>query len=284
MKTLSSNDSGRFQSAKDRLLPLTQPPQTVRHNIFDSVFKPVMTIEQASHIFEQKKRKSMFGLFDGGEKIAGIFEGYAPIASYLLEKTKERTFPPGSLASSGKNRFYVNLNNCALLFVNLGFNRKNPTVKNTDVLQKIIDLPEPSVRILSDIVENEQIRFDKISPDYMMFLQQNNELLMSLIGLELISFSHDLRGYVSNLNMPRFTDKRYDLSAHILTEKSFASTCQPDTIIYSPEAVLELLSDFLKSDGVFEAVTYMSYFRAKYVGRDGLLRSDELKNVGFING
>jgi hypothetical protein len=94
----------------------------------------------------------------------------------------------------------------------------------------------------------------------------------------------DARGYLSNINIPSFTDVRYDLSRFLEVKNLVESSHSADEISYQPNIVLRLLKDFFNAEGEFMGVTYMPYYRCKYVGSDGRVRFDAVDNIKFKNG
>jgi hypothetical protein len=90
-------------------------------------------------------------------------------------------------------------------------------------------------------------------------------------------------GLLFNVNLPAFSDPKYDLGKSIDVVDSVDSSFPADAITYHSSAVLALMKAFLGSEGHFEGVIYMPYFLCRFGDRDGRVRWESLENAMFKN-
>ncbi len=250
------------------------------HSIFERVFAGDMTLDDATEYFIDRRGKRLFGLAGTAEKVDAVEGRYTPVGRFRLKKTRG-----GFEANAeGENSVYANLATCELYYVYTGVAGRGMRLNASNVLRRLLDLPAEAVRILSEIMEREELRLDKMDERTRMYYQGNLQSLVALENLGLIGLRDDARGYLSNLNLPRFNDPRYDLERFLETGESVESEYAVDPVVYRPADVLGLLKNFYAAEGVFEGVVYMRYYRCRYVGEGDRVRLDAVEDIRFKNG
>jgi hypothetical protein len=248
-------------------------PDKPEHSIFERVFQSSMEPVQAAEHFERRKKKMILGLFGDDEKVAAVEARFAPVGCFLLRKTSPtRASPMPMRLAEGENLFHVNLNTCVLYYLSRSLTGAEPVLRSTNLLRRLMDLDEDSVRILSSVVDNEELLFDRMDPRQQEYLEQNIERAATLEQMGLIGLRKDAKGYLSGVNLPKFQDKRFDLTSALSVQESVESPLQPDEMLYPPHSLLNLLSCLFNADGEFKGVTYLPYYRCKFASADGRIR------------
>jgi hypothetical protein len=259
------------------------PPEA--HNIFDRVFAGSMDYRAAVERFEENRRRPFMGLLGPDERVDLVEGHFAPVGAFSLSKGDGvRPLSGPMRAVRGDNSFHVNLNTCALYFVSRGLTGKDLKLRSTNLLRRMVDLPETAVRILSNVFEQEELVFDRLDPEYKAFLGENANSLAMLQNLGLISMRGDGRAFLSNVSLPRFTEEKYDLEKFIGVRGQLESEFPADPVAYHPKGVLSLLRDFFGAQGEFKGVTYLPYFACRYLGSDGKVRFELIEDVTPKNG
>jgi len=245
------------------------------HKIFEFAFTPKMTESEARKYFEDKSGKKIMGIFGSTEKVSQIEFRYAPIGSIEIKYLKN--VETGAVSKITKiaemsNTIYINLNTLELYYVTLGFLGQDSRIMSSDVFKKIINLPDQTIRILSDIATYKEISIDRITTRYPSYMGMEMNHLITLRSLGLIDEKPNRMGYVLNINIPNFEDSRYDLKKFFEIKESVDSECIPDEINYYPEDVLSIVQKFFNSRGIFKGVIYMPYYRCKYTDEEGRFR------------
>ncbi len=260
-----------MQSPQEKLHP---------HNILDKVFVKRMDMEIARALFMSKRKKIAFGLLGYSERLESIQERYSPLARYDLERN-----PIGSsdrivereLGST--NTFWVNLNSCQLYHLNFGMMGDRHELRSTNVLRRMMDLQEGSVRIMSQVFEAGEIRFESLDPKQRLMMQGALNDLAQLEKAMFVSINEKGTGYISNLSIPPFDDIRYDIGANAEFETDHETTCAIDSVKFPINGLLMLLCDFFNCTGTFAGVTYLPYLQGRFIGKDGLIRNEQVGNL-----
>jgi hypothetical protein len=264
--------------------PPQAPIDNQARNIFERAFKSAKTLDDAAAYFNKQRKRAFFGLLGSEERVESIEGRYAPIGVFRMRKTPQsHTFSSSTRVVSGENRFFVNLSNCTLYFLYRGLGSSGPSLRSTNILRRLIELDETTVRILSDIFEQQEIVLNKIDPQKREYLEANINRILNLERLAIISPSRDGMGLLFNVNLPAFSDPKYDLGKSIDVVDSVDSSFPADAITYHSSAVLALMKAFLGSEGHFEGVIYMPYFLCRFGDRDGRVRWESLENAMFKN-
>jgi len=272
------------EELKRRETQAASPPVEMR-KIFERVFSGPITLEQAAAEFMRRRRKSILGLFGVDERIEAVDGRFAPIGCFRLRKSP---FLGAALSPRGKAEgeinVYVNLHTCSLLYVSRGLTGGKLTLKATNIVRRMLNLSPDAVKVMSQIFEHGELRFDGLTPEQQFLLQKNVDNIILLQNLGLISTMPRGNGYLSNINLLTYGDKRYDLEANLACEESAESSFGVDEILYSPQTLLLILKNFYDADGQFVGVTYMPYYLCRYATSDGRLRFDTIENIRLKNG
>ncbi|MFH1054944.1 MAG: restriction endonuclease [Candidatus Altiarchaeota archaeon] len=260
-------------------------PKERGHNIFEKAYRGSMSIDQAREDFGRRAKRALFGFFGVNERVESVEGRYAPVGCFKLRKSivYPRLGKPRR-SQGGENTFYVNLASCELYRIYRGVGGRNPKVKSTNILRRMMDLDDDAVRIMSETIEQEEVIPDESDAEYRSFLQRNINNLILLQNRGLITIRGDGKGYALNVNIPKFKDERYDLSRFLEAETSTESDFHADDVEYQPNHVLKLMEAAFKSEGEFKGVTYIPYFWCKYAGSDDSIRFDVIIDVTFKNG
>ncbi|MBU0763111.1 MAG: restriction endonuclease [Candidatus Altiarchaeota archaeon] len=266
------------------LLPESKPTKET-HKIFDKVFKSQITMEDAKKEFEESRRKSFFGLFGQEEQVDSAFQRFAPIACYTLKKKEpKRLLSSGKVTTYSAGNFFVNLHTCHLYFLNYGLTGGKCSLKSTNLLRRMIDLPEKSVILFSELLEVETLYYEKMSEEQKRVFDENLEYLKALEVLGLVEEVQDGKILASTVKLPEFGDPRFDLNQHVEMDSLLESDNPADEIIYPADGVLELLKDLYNSEGELSKVIYLPYFACKYVDSEKNIRYKSLEKLVFKDG
>jgi len=177
------------------------------HNIYERVYKPSVTLDEAKALFEGKRRRLLLGLIGEEERVDSVEARFAPIGCFHLRKRASQEFSQAGLKTvEGENTMYVNLATCELYYAYKGIAGKGGKLKSTNILRRMMDLPESAVRLMSLVLEEEELLIDKLGPKELQMLHSNFADLAILQKAGLIVFRADIRGYISNVNIPQFPD------------------------------------------------------------------------------
>jgi hypothetical protein len=257
------------------------------HNIFERVYSSGWDMSEAQEYFARKRRKSFVGFFGSNETVESVEGRYAPIARFAL-KQDDGGAPGGHGPAKARSCFHVNLNTCELHYVYRGLTGETPSMRSTNILLRLMDLPLPAIDLFSWIIERQEVRFSRLTQNEQNQLGKNMGNLSTLVRVNLVSILSDHRGvisgYVANVNVPTFADGRYDIDKFTYTEESFESEYAPDKVEYNPIDVLNVLRTFFRCKGEFNGVTYLPYYICKYVDSDGIARFQSEYSVKFKNG
>lgn len=261
-------------------------PVDKTQKIYEAAFTSSVTEQEAREYFLQKKSKKLFGLVDSPETIGAIEGRYAPVACFELTRLENILDNKSRIVRSrvASNLFYVNLNNYNLYFVHKGVFGNNPSIDSSDILKKIMGLPDNAIRILSEIVKYSEVSYDKLNKEYMLFRQENMDNMVLLQAKDLIDVRPEGEfGYVADVNIPGFDSIKYNLREFLEVSKSIDSKYESDNVVYSIDDILTLLKKFFGGEGSFKEVIYLPYYRCKYVNRkDGTFRLKTLITPKFL--
>ncbi|MFH0862854.1 MAG: restriction endonuclease [Candidatus Altiarchaeota archaeon] len=239
-----------------------QGQKTDSRNIFERVFASSMDDAAAKAFFEKERHRPIMGLIGRDERIDSIEGRFAPVGCFALGR-----------AGGASNRFFVNLSSCNLYYIYRGIRGNEVNLRFYELLHRIMDLNQNSLRILSDAVEWQELNLSRLDPKYHGFLQENYNNVLTLQNRGLIGMSRDGGSILSNVNLKPFRDERYDLGRFLAEEPSVESRNPVDAVAYAPTAVLHLLSGLLQAEGEFKGVTYMPYYTCRYASADGTMRT-----------
>ncbi|MBD3387750.1 MAG: hypothetical protein GF416_01765 [Candidatus Altiarchaeales archaeon] len=255
------------------------------HHIYAKVFEEAVDLVGATNYFNARRRKSLFGLGGYVEDIDFVEGRYAPVGVFELKrKADPRQHPTPNTTVGGENTFFINLTSCEIYYLYLGVAGRGARLKASNVLRRMMDLSEPAVRIIGDIVGGKELLFEDMDVDQKLLMQEDPHMMAYVENLGLVWRRDDGRGYLSNIDLPPFNDTRYNLYDHLAVKESVESRCPADEIVYPPSGLLQLLKDFMKSDGEFHGVIYMPYYYCRFVGSNGAYRYETLDNIRFKNG
>jgi hypothetical protein len=269
----------------NRLKEKTTAPVSGEIKTFERVFSSSMSPPDAFERFKEKGRKPLLGLIGGCETVDAVVGRYSPIGCFKLKRGPGFRNTAGTNGEAiGENTFFVNLNTCALYFLYRGISGKGSKLRSTNILRRMMDMDVNTIRLLSWIIEQEEFLLDRLSPEQQTLMEHNVNGLIILQNLGLIMPRRDGRGYMSNINLPKFSDAKYDLSRFWFTEQSVQSEFGVDDIEYPPEPILQKLKELFGAEGEFEGVIYMPYYSCRYSMPDGRVRFDTMENLRQKNG
>jgi len=239
--------------------------------VYDDVFVFAKTLPQVEVFFEAQRAKSFFGFGGFVEKLDSVMGRFMPVGVFKL--TRDHGGEPDS-SKRKQGVFYVGLNDLSFFFVHEGFFGKNPSVFSSDFLTRCVDLPILSRSLLSNVLAKGRIPFTSL-PTYLstqLSSNLNQAFILSSRGLVHIEGTHDIV-FTSDVNIPEFSDRRFDLSNYLKSAKHIQSDFAADEINHPSEDVCRLLSSVFGARAVFERVTYLPYYVARFVNASGGFRT-----------
>ncbi|HIE34225.1 MAG TPA: hypothetical protein EYP86_03715 [Candidatus Altiarchaeales archaeon] len=258
-------------------------------------FIPEKTETEVRRYFENAVEKDI--LRRPKENIAEIERRYAPLGIFEIHRTKK--IKVGTISKLEKtieeeNKFYVNLNNLELHYVSSKrIFRKERSILSSDLIEKVIDLPTPCIKFLSDIINKGIVSHHELNKKHFLFLNGNFDYILILRIRDLIEFSPSTvftiqrkvvnLEYRSKVNIPEFNDRRYDLKKFLVTKRIKSRKYKRDGIEYNVEKILETLETIFDGNGEFKEKIYMPYDRCKYTDRNNRFRYKRLIMLKFNN-
>lgn len=253
-------------------------------------FVPQKTETETRKYFEKNIERDL--LKRPKERIEKIERRFAPVGIFHIER--ERKIKSGlskvEKTVREQNKFYINLNNLDLYYVSTrGIFRRERYIANSDLVKKIIDLPMPSIEFLSDIINKGRISHNELNKKYFLFLDGNFDHILilrtrGLIGVKGIRMPTARQPitpmialeYVSKVNIPEFSDIRYDLKEFLAVEKFKDKKYKIDKTKYNLDEILEVIKMLFDGNGKSKGKIYMPYDQCKYVDNQGRYRYKRL--------
>ncbi len=191
-----------------------------------------------------------------------------------------------------ENYFYVDLSNLDFYMIH------GHSIEKTDVLQKIVNLPDASVRLLGELLKKSYVYTEK--------LDRNSLLDLAHLGYTEMYKSTTLnlfKGLWDELNpeemhktvvkerikttvhLPRFDDKCYDLSLSLIETDVIDDTYSKDNIKHSIDALSHLLTTLFDAKIILKGIVFMPYLTAVYerVGQHKIKSPERHFPVCFIH-
>jgi hypothetical protein len=212
------------------------------------------------------------------DEVKSIEARYAPVGAFALDWEEETD--SGLVASVKKtnersNVFYINLSSGVLYYVRRGLFDRTPFLGESDIMERLIDIPPKALEFLADIFKKGKIGYSDLNKKHFLFLDGNPDMLMMLRARELIAadFSaYGSREYSAKIGAPAFSSRRYDLGKSIPTEEKTLKEEDMDEPKHSSEMLLNKLKTLLSGEGKFAGIVYLPYQRCRYVDKSGGFR------------
>jgi hypothetical protein len=285
-KALELADGGRLRLLSAAELadlggPTTPTPQRI---IYEDVFEPALTLHEAGQYFEAKRGKPLLGFIGLEESVKDVVGRYTPMGCFEL--VRARAVGAGAAGrvvnvTEGRSVFYVNLNTCLLYYVHKGVFGKPPSLKSTNLLRTVLELPAESVSLLAEVMDAEHLSLSSLLAAHGLMAGSRIDSLVLLNNTGLITYTPDGGTIMSNLSLPRFGDSRYDLGYFLHSRKSVDSEFEADSIEFRPTDVLKILQNLFMASGVFKGVVYLPYYTCVYVNELREIRYDLLVKPKF---
>ena len=176
-----------------------------------------------------------------------------------------------------ENHVYVDMNHADMYYVhNAGILARAPTIEKTDILGRLIDLPPPVIRTMGHLLMQGSSRYDALDQNAVSILRERGLVRVYETGgdkmLNLMKIATDMREtkvlYVKPLpHIPKFNDKKYDLSASLSVVDTIDDTYTKDRIKYSPEQVGNVIIHLFECNAILEEIAYLPHLLCEYTAR-----------------
>ncbi len=227
-----------------------------------------------------KVNTSSFGILDGFEKNIikfssnnpkmRLYKVYLPLGKLELIKTvsvdKGFLFKKNAVHTK-KNYLYVDLSCGDLYYAQYaGVVHSKPQVDKTDLLRKILDFTPQMLNMLSHILEQGSILYSELDHNIVQELvgyglvrvyepKGNSALNILRIAVDEQEIS---KAYVKSIYyLPKFDDKRFDLSSFLKVVDTIDDSYSRGGIEYSPERIGRALRYLFGCNVVLDEITYM---------------------------
>ncbi|MFH1403498.1 MAG: hypothetical protein ABIH11_04435 [Candidatus Altiarchaeota archaeon] len=246
--------------------------------IYARVFDSTHSMDDAVNHFNSNAKKPLIGLFGIKESVSEVYGRYAPTGCFEL--VRHGAVSAGS-SGGDRNEFYVNMNSGVIYIVHKGAMGKAPSLRSTNLLRRIMDLPEESISLLADVFEMQSVPFSDLASSYSLNVGNRMDFLVLLRNRGLVSMTPDGKNIVSHISLPRFSDAGYQLERLVESRDSVDSDFESDPIKYASDVVLSLMEVFFRASGVFKGVIYLPYYVGVYVNELREQRSSVLYPLKF---
>ncbi len=233
--------------------------------------------KDAQGYFESQRSRKI-GMLGTEEKIEDIDRRYAPVGRFYIKGGQGKT--------ESLNHAYINMNTGALYYV-----QKNK-IRQSDVLQRILDLPEKSRERLLDLIENGSLPRENIDDRHLDILEKKglisrgktgggsitkepanmivllvDELLEAILSKHTrtdTSLGESQIGNVSaSVEIP-FFDSQHNLEHFIETAGYGVAGFDIDETRYKMEDVDNVLEKITGREIEFDGIVYLPYYRCRY--------------------
>jgi len=263
-------------AAKHGLSEKEQEVKPAGYRIFEEAFKLGVSREQATEYFESKKSKTFMGVFGVSEKVVDVVEGYIPVGAFELTRTDE--VRSGAMTTVVKkvvksNTFFVGLSNLNLFYVEKSLFSKGSSLGVSDILHQSQGLSDGSINILSKIMREGVVPAEEMNRTHPLFMDEHRKDFLLLQSKGLISIDDSKTPqFLSNLDILPFDNQKYNLKEYAQVETSVNTSFPTDPITYEPNAVLEMLKLLFEASGSFRGITYLPYYKCKFVDDNEMFR------------
>lgn len=240
--------------------------KTKSTKVYEKAFKLGMGEAEARKRFSSKWLLER--LVSPREHVVEVEGRFYPLGVFHVERTEETVSSVTKTVRKAKtsNTFCVNMHDGSLYFHRKGFLGKKPHLDSYNIITVLSELPYESIQILAEVYNAGELSFDALNREHYLFVQENMDKFLVLQTKGLIEVKSSLGYHVyANVDLPEFSNPKYDLEKYLGVEESIESDYLVDVMEYSPDAVLELLELLFSGKGEFRGVIYMPYFKCKYV-------------------
>ncbi|MEA3254718.1 MAG: AAA family ATPase [Candidatus Altiarchaeota archaeon] len=215
-----------------------------------------------------------------------IVKGYLPMVDFKLGRPEK--IQKGILSSTTydikENHFYVDLTYGEL------YHMKGHKIERYDLLNKVVDLPQESVRTLGHLLRYGESLKEDLNPTVVMELGHIGLIktytpslkgLSSLVMDEVLGEPEGRHTIVKErvnvaFHIPKFSDRGYDLSLFLDLSKEMVESYVKSPIEYSVDKLSTLLRDLFDAKVELEAITFMPYVRCEYLKKNMHKRIPEM--------
>jgi len=209
-----------------------------------------------------------------------LHKRYMPLGKLEIVKTKG--FDKGVLFKRAttrikRNHLYVDLSHGDLYYAHyVGILHAKPRVEKIDLLRRVIDFTPQMLDTLSYILDRGSVRYRKLDQDTVLELTRHGVAMVyepksnSALNILRIAVDDEVieKYYVkSTCYLPKFEDKRYDLSSFLEVVDTIDDSYDRGTIEYSLEQIGNVVRYLFNCDVLLEEITYMPYLVCEHIGR-----------------
>ena len=221
--------------------------------------------------FLRGMEKKVLGLFHGGKGLE-----YLPFEFDVLTDVECRYAPVAKLRAEvgGVERvFFVDLSDGGLFHVRRDVLKKRLVVEKNDLGVLFRDLDGDGIRILGDVICKREVRLSELAVDVPVDISDRTRILLRLKARKVLDVvdGEDPMVY-SNLNIPCFTEKRFDLESFFSSSADVEASERADDVGVDVEFLMTSLSFFFNCNTILEKVVYMPYYQGVYVDSKGRVK------------
>ncbi|RLI93399.1 MAG: hypothetical protein DRO89_00095 [Candidatus Altiarchaeales archaeon] len=209
-----------------------------------------------------------------------LYKRYMPLGR--LEIIKTEGFDKGILfkratARIKRNHLYVDLSHGNLYYAHcVGILHAKPRVEKIDLLRRVIDFTPQMLNTLSYILDRGSVQYDELDQDTVLELvrrgvvtvyEPRDNKILNILRIAMDEREIERYWVRSPCYLPKFEDKRYDLSSFLEVVDTIDDSYDRDSIEYSLEKIGRVIRYLFNCDVLLEEITYMPYLVCEHVGR-----------------
>lgn len=221
-------------------------------------------------------KKKLLGLLD--KEKPTVEKGYFPLLSFKLSRPDvvRKGISGQTTYELRESVFYVNLNTGAI------YHAKNKTLEGYELINKVMDLSDDSVRTLGQLIRNGETLKDELNPLAVMDLLKPGLIriykpavkeLLTLIADEVAADSDD-RNHIkhtlvkervnTNFHLPKYGDAGYDLGGMLQATDKIVEEYGRQPIKYSVDQIAGLLKELFQGNVEIMAVSFLPYLKCSH--------------------
>ena len=211
----------------------------------------------------------------GREKIE-IKKAYRPLARFKISRQEEEHkgfITTETIYKVIDNFFYVDLTSLDIYHFPHRLPMESVRIDRYDILKRIIDLPDISIKTLGKLMRTDWIFYDELDRDAILDLETAGliktfkpswKVLISTLWSEFNPEDDEIlvkKRVKINYNIPKFRDPGWDLSSFLQETNTILESYERDKIKYSIERISDVLSLLFDARVGLEGVTFLPYIQ-----------------------
>ncbi|MBN2014900.1 MAG: ATP-binding protein [Candidatus Altiarchaeota archaeon] len=238
-------------------------------------------VDTLSFAISEKFERNVLDFAEGNPRVR-LHKKYLPLAKLgvtRLKKVDKGLLFRNTITHVKRNNLYVDLSTADLYHMyHKGVVHTKPQVEKTDILRKVIDLPSGMLNTLSYILERGSVECTELDQDMVIELARHGLVMVfepksnSLFNIMRIAIDEsEIREYYVKpaYYLPKFDDRRYDLSYFLETTDTVDNSYHRSMIEYSIEKIARVIRYLSNCDVMLDAIIYIPYLLCEHCEGQG---------------